>query len=113
MKQPCNNCPFLKANTPKFALRRADEIAASLFRDQEFPCHKTVHWKDDGTTARTEKTKACFGAALFLEHAADGGCRSNMMFRLAIAAAHFSAKDLRLEPTVCSSVKEFVELSKV
>jgi hypothetical protein len=49
------------------------------------------------------------GAVLLLENAVDGGCRSNMMFRLALRRGDFTEGDLRKSDQVYQSVSDFVE----
>lgn len=60
LKQPCDNCPFLKAGGIRLRIARAREIA-NYFLDQGggglFPCHKTVR--------RRRHRQVCAGGMIF------------------------------------------------
>jgi hypothetical protein len=109
MKTPCKNCPFLTSFPAYLRPGRAKQISDSLLNDGFFPCHKTVDYSGDSSGKLTEDSKACMGAVLFLENAVDGGCRSNMMFRLAMRRGDFTEGDLRKSDQVYQSISDFVE----
>jgi hypothetical protein len=108
MKQPCKHCPFLSDIPGYLHPGRAEDIAHSLLHDGFFPCHKTVDYSDSEGKV-TADSKACMGAVLFLENIAAGGCRSNVMFRLAMMRGDFGKEDLRQSDDVYRSVSDFVD----
>jgi hypothetical protein len=108
MKIPCKHCPFLSDIPGYLHPERAEDIADSLLHDGFFPCHKTVDYSGE-KPQQTQDSKACMGAVLFLENIAGGGCRSNVMFRLAMMRGDFGVEDLRKSDEVYRTVSDFVE----
>jgi hypothetical protein len=109
MKSPCANCPFLKKS--KYALNKAkiEEILYGITHDRAFYCHQTVDYSQDFRGVVTEQSKVCFGATLFLENTVSGGCRSNVMFRIAIIQKEFGLGDLRQDSSVYEGFDAFRE----
>jgi len=62
MKSPCAQCPFRRDVTPFLHPERADEISSLTWnRYNEFPCHKTVDYGDDGDGVTTAESLTCAG----------------------------------------------------
>jgi hypothetical protein len=85
---------------------RAKTIADGLLADTPFWCHKTIDYEVEPPD--TSNSKLCFGAALFLEHVAPGGCRANVCFRIGLMTREFAIADLYQNPEVYSTVEEFI-----
>jgi hypothetical protein len=111
MKQPCRNCPF-RINVPRYIRReKAANIDRSLQNDGHFPCHETVDYST--VPPSTEESKICFGAALYLENAVQGGCRNNYNFRLAMMRGDFHPSDLRKDENIYDSSESFIEIDMI
>jgi hypothetical protein len=111
MKQPCKNCPFKKSNEG-FGLRpaKAESILEAITRDKSFHCHETVDYSNEDFEGNTDKSKLCFGAALFLENTVESGCRSNFAFRIGLMKKEFTLQDLRQDyDLIYGSFKEFLK----
>lgn len=67
--RPCKHCPFRSDITPYLKPERAREIADSLDRGEDFPCHQTVTYgEEDGLeTADTGNAARCAGALIICE----------------------------------------------
>lgn len=84
--KPCAKCPF-RVDRPGFIRpARGREIANALRAGGTFDCHETLDYSrsdedEDGEPRRTEKTRWCAGALLFMEHAM-GGAERNQMVRI-------------------------------
>jgi len=67
--RPCKHCPFRTDITPYLRAERATDIAASIRRGEDFPCHATVTYDDsDGLeTADTGNAARCAGAMIICE----------------------------------------------
>lgn len=108
MKQPCNNCPFLVENGITLTTSRIEEIVNTLMHDGSFNCHKTVDYSGDEPRV-TKDSKLCFGSVLFLENIAQGGCRSNVIYRLGLKIGHFAIDDLRKDESVFQSLEDILD----
>jgi len=107
MKSPCRNCPFRTDRVFPLEKGRRTEIADSLFKDSDFPCHKTFTNVDDYRAA-PHKSKRCAGAAIFLENARPGGLKSNLAFRLALMSGEIEIQKLDLAASVAKTYQEFI-----
>ncbi len=80
MHKPCNNCPFLRAESAvRLTSARVEEIAGLMLNPSggEFPCHKTTKSCEDvgcrdedgecGGRHRTQESLHCAGALIFAE----------------------------------------------
>jgi len=67
--RPCKHCPFRTDITPYLRAERAADIAASIRRGEDFPCHQTVDFgEEDGVeTADTGNAARCAGAMIICE----------------------------------------------
>jgi hypothetical protein len=62
MKEPCKHCPFRRDVTPFLTPERADEISGLTWnRYNEFPCHKTIDFDDEGDSFATAESLTCAG----------------------------------------------------
>ena len=109
MKLPCRNCPFRTNRVLPLEKDRRIEIADSLFKDSDFPCHKTFTDNDEYHAA-PHKSKRCTGAAIFLEHARPGGLRSNLAFRLAVKYGEIEISKLDLSAPIAKTYEDFIAL---
>jgi hypothetical protein len=111
MKQPCNNCPFLKE--PAFhglSQEKAKSILDEINGDSAFHCHKTVDYSDGNEGTITKDSKLCLGAAIFLEKTRDdGGLRANRGFRLGLMVKEFEMDELVMTAPVYDSAEEFLK----
>ncbi len=112
MRTPCDNCPF-RSDRPFRALRkkRAIDIHESLFRDGDFPCHKTVDYSGNESNV-TRDSHRCLGAAAYLEQTRRGGAAANVMFRMAVMCKEFTTSDIDgivNSGVVCSSKQAFIK----
>lgn len=68
--RPCKHCPFRTDIAPFLRPERAQDIADSLDRGDDFPCHSTVVYGDgsDGEEiADTSNAARCAGAMIICE----------------------------------------------
>lgn len=68
--RPCKHCPFRTDIAPFLRPERAREIADSLERGDDFPCHSTVDYGEDSDgqeTADTGNAARCAGAMIICE----------------------------------------------
>lgn len=109
MKLPCYNCPFRNDKIFPLTKARRLDIAAVLFADADFPCHKTFAEIED-YEANPGLSKRCTGAAIWLENSRPGGLRSNFVFRLALMFKEFRLEQLDMNAPVCQTREEFENL---
>ena len=107
MRQPCNNCPFLKSTKFYFTEKRSNEILYAITHDSDFKCHKTVDYSSDN--ASSEKAKLCFGSVVYLENTVSGGAFSNVMYRLGLRIEGVPPEDVTKSNTVYDSPEDFIE----
>lgn len=108
MKEPCKSCPFRVENGIALSENRVKEILYAITHDGSFSCHKTVDYSLERPLL-TKESKLCFGSVLFLENAVQGGCRSNVMYRLGLRLNNFELSDLRKDPCVFQSEQDFLD----
>jgi hypothetical protein len=108
MKQPCKRCPFRRGMPYGFRPGRAQQMLDDLSNDRPFHCHETIDYSEDASGVVGEESQLCFGAALFLEQTAPGGCRANFSFRVGLAVEQFGLTDLRLDDQVYATIEEFI-----
>lgn len=109
MKQPCQDCPFLKSVKCVLSAEKAHNILEAITHDKAFHCHKTVDYSKSFEGEITPSSKLCFGAVLFLENNVRGGCRSNVMFRFGLMRKEFQLDDLRQDDSIYQSFEEFLD----
>ena len=109
MKQPCRNCPFRSDRIFLLGEERRLEIAHSIFKDADFPCHKTFGEMEE-YHENPWKAKRCTGAAIFLEHARSGGLLRNLAFRFAVMWKEIDIEKLDMSFPVAKTYEEFVNL---
>lgn len=64
--RPCKHCPFRNDITPFLQSERAADIAGSIQRGDDFPCHSTVDYSE--TSAGDARNAArCAGAMIICE----------------------------------------------
>lgn len=90
--------------------KKAEKIVRHITHDGTFHCHKTVNYSEKKPKV-TNDSRLCFGSVLFLEKVGRGGCRSNVLYRLAIAVGEFGISDLRIDDKVYDSVEQFINNS--
>jgi hypothetical protein len=110
MKQPCDNCPFLRDSAIMISKAKASEIIKSIGHDGSFHCHKTVDYSGKKPKV-TKDSKLCFGSVLFLENVASGGCRSNVAYRFGLILGEYRLSDLRKDVSVYATASDFVDES--
>ena len=104
-RTPCATCPFRSDIEFSLTADKVKTILDALQNDGDFPCHNTT-W---ATGKRPCQDKACIGAAIFLEHAREGGLRANRAFRMREGLLReFDRDALELESPVFKDVKSFV-----
>jgi len=104
MANPCDNCPFRTDIDGYLRPDRVREIAASLFRGQSFPCHKTTEdWEEDGDLEVTENSQQCAGAEIFLAKQGTSTQMSRIAGRLG-----FKVAKLNMKAPVCGSVSQML-----
>lgn len=107
---PCDNCPFRTDIKPYLHPERVEEIRDALVRG-EFPCHKTVTYRDgDGEEAEdvrvaTDKEIHCAGALILQEKT---GHVSQMM-RIAERLGMYDHRKLDMDAPVFDSWEEMIE----
>ena len=77
-RSPCSTCPFRTDIDFPLTASKSQAIVSDIQNDGDFPCHNTTA----ATGKPPHQSKACIGAAIFLEHATAGGVRANLAFRL-------------------------------
>lgn len=106
MTAPCAECPFRNDIHGYLRLERVQEIVASCFHGESFPCHRTTEaWEDDEgfeDMHATEDSQQCAGAEIFLAHQGS----STQMGR--IAERFGSVVTLDMKAPVCKSVQEML-----
>lgn len=64
--RPCKHCPFRADIAPFLNPRRAAEIAGSLQRGDDFPCHSTVEYSE-ASAGDASNAARCAGAMIICE----------------------------------------------
>lgn len=64
--RPCKHCPFRNDITPYLRPERAHDIADSLQRGDDFPCHATVEYADSQQGDASNAAR-CAGAMIICE----------------------------------------------
>lgn len=64
--RPCKHCPFRNDITPFLRPERAADIAASLQRGEDFPCHSTVDYSQTSAGDASNAAR-CAGAMIICE----------------------------------------------
>lgn len=112
LRQPCNECPFRTDIEFHLSSRKAEEIAASLFSDQSFACHKTTIFTEDdqgfSTVEHGPKTQACAGATIMLEHME----RPNQLMRICERIGYYDRTKMDMESASCHTATEFVSMHR-
>jgi len=63
MTRPCENCPFRRGGIKLRNIERAQQVASA----ENFPCHKTVNYGEEGDGRTTERSRVCAGSLIFHE----------------------------------------------
>ena len=108
LKAPCKNCPF-RSDIPKYLRpERAKEIADSLYRGAEFPCHQTTEEveEEDGHAERVATAKSAFCAGALITMEKEGF--SNQMVRISERLGLYDHTTLKMDAPVYDSLSEWV-----
>lgn len=103
LKKPCIHCPFSKEVAPFLTKRRALEIAKSL-EQSEFPCHKTLDYKNSHEGKETEETQHCAGALIVLEK----NNQPSQMMRICERIGFYDRTILKMDSNVYDTLRDFI-----
>lgn len=106
LTKPCKDCPFRTDVDPYLRPNRASEIADSIQRGADFPCHKTTAEdpEDDSVRVATTDSKTCAGSLIL--QAKTG--QFNQMARIGMRIGVFDPDALDLDAPVPDSWGEWV-----
>lgn len=106
LKRPCPKCPF-RTDIPGYLRpERCTEIAESLARGAEFPCHETtveIEAEDGNDRAPTADSQFCAGALLLMEAAET----PNQIMRVAERIGRYDPEKMDRSAPVARSFIEF------
>lgn len=104
-RTPCSTCPFRTDIDFLLTAGKVQTVLSALQHDGDFPCHNTT----PATGKRPHQSKACIGAAIFLEHVREGGVRANLAFRMRERyLQEFTREELDVDSPVFKDVDAFI-----
>lgn len=106
LARPCPKCPFRTDVPPYLHGARAQEIATSLLRGADFPCHQTTvpDPDDESQNIGTTESQFCAGALIMLEREE----APNQAMRFAERLGLYDPAKLDMAAPVVGSALEFV-----
>lgn len=99
--KPCNNCPFRNDIMPFIRPERAEEIANA----EDFPCHKTTDFDDEGDLQNRDGEHHCAGHLIFREKLE----QPTQMMRICERIGLYDRSKLDMESPIYDSIEEMIE----
>lgn len=114
LKQPCDDCPFLKEGGVRISRARAREIGNAMISSagSTFACHKTTQdsFDDDGEYSHQSSEQHCYGALVFAER----NHNATQLMRIAERLGSYNAQQVienkAARERIVATVGEFVGL---